>query len=94
MALESVHMEIYPGGLGSKCGSYAGVSIELKTVSGQCETKPYAAFSAGDTLGGFQLEFVNKSRVINHMTFYKSNALIVEITAFRLESKYCIGFLQ
>ena len=26
--------------------------------------------------GGFQLEFVNISRVINHMTCYKSSALI------------------
>ena len=27
-------------------------------------------------LGGFQLEFVSISRVINHMTCYKSSALI------------------
>ena len=29
-----------------------------------------------DVIGGFQLEFVSISRVINHMTCYNSSALI------------------
>ena len=39
-------------------------------------------------LGGFQLEFVSISRVIN------SVLSLVEITAFRLESKSCKGFFK
>ena len=37
-----------------------------------------------DVKGGFQLEFVSISQVINHMTCYKSSAIcaLVEITAF------------
>ena len=43
--------------------------------------------------GGFQLQFVSISRVINHMTCYIIRVLsLVEITAFRLESKSCKGF--
>ena len=33
-----------------RCGSNAGVSIELKTKSDQCKTNPYGGFSAGDNL--------------------------------------------
>ena len=44
-------------------------------------------------IGGFQLEFVSISRVMNHMTFVIIRVLsFVEITAFRLESKSCKGF--
>ena len=47
-------------------------------------------------MGGFQLEFVSISRVINHMTCYNSSALIGGIfilkksfARFALQSEYC-----
>ena len=43
--------------------------------------QPYREAKPG--YGGFQLEFVNVSWVINHMTCYNSSASLVEITAFR-----------
>ena len=39
--------------------------------------------------GGFKLEFISMSRVINHMTFLIRVLSLVEITVFRLESKSC-----
>ena len=39
-------------------------------------------------IGGFQLEFICISWVISYTTCYN----LVEITAFRLESKSCKGF--
>ena len=36
--------------------------------------------------GGFQLEFVSIRRVKNHMTSFE---FVVEITAYKLESKSC-----
>ena len=47
--------------------------------------------SIAPSMGGFQLEFVSISRVINHMTIIRVLSL-VEITAFRLESKSFKGF--
>ena len=41
-------------------------------------------------LGGFQLEFVSISRVINHMTCYKFECS--HWLKFRLDRKYCKGF--
>ena len=35
---------------GARCGSEAGVKVELKAKSIQCITEPYGPFSAGDTL--------------------------------------------
>ena len=40
------------------------------------ETDEIKAISPSSLVGGFQLEFVNISRVINHMTCYNSSALI------------------
>ena len=45
-------------------------------------------------IGGFQLEFVSISQVINHMTCFTFELSLVEITAFRLESKSCKGFFK
>ena len=35
---------------GTRCGSYEGVRIELKSKTDLCKTQPYGGFSAGDTL--------------------------------------------
>ena len=43
-------MGIYPWSSGTYCGSEEGVRIELKSKTDLCKTKPYKAFSAGDTL--------------------------------------------
>ena len=68
-----------------------------KRVGWPCPEKDaYAGFqSFFHNAGGFQLEFVSISRVINHMTCYiiiiYQVLSLVEITAFRLESKSCKG---
>ena len=47
VVLKSIQMGIHRG---VRCGSYAGVKVELKGKSEQCITDPYGPFSAGDTL--------------------------------------------
>ena len=64
----------------------------LSNVNVQC---PNVHFHAHP--GGFQLEFVSISRVINHMTYYNSSALIggkfiitkKSFKSFSLQSECC-----
>ena len=50
--------------------------IRQRTASDDAKKKDREARSIAIEKGGFQLEFVSISRVINHMTFYNLRALI------------------
>ena len=50
--------------------------IRQRTASDDAKKKDREARSIAIEKGGFQLEFVGISRVINHMTCYDSSALI------------------
>ena len=60
------------------------------------EAKELFSDLVNEVIGGFQLEFVSISRVINHMTCYNSSALIggkfilkKSFTRFALQSECC-----
>ena len=50
--------------------------IRQRTASDDAKKKDREARSIAIEKGGFQLEFLSISRIINHMTCYNSSALI------------------
>ena len=69
--------------------------IRQRTASDDAKKKDREARSIAIEKGGFQLEFVSISRVINHMTCYNSIALIggklkkKSFTRFALQFECC-----